>query len=445
MATETETRRAPGGGAGKDGVRPADRPEQERWRLHRMLAELRDDAGDLAEHLLLHWRLILGLVVAAGFGALAFAWSGLYSVAATAGHYPLFRYFLAYGLRQSVETHTISISVPSNLEDPALLRRGAGHYQGGCSPCHGAPGQARNPITRRMLPEPPYLAPRIADWGPAQLFWIVKHGIKYAGMPAWVAPAREDEVWAVVAFLQRLPELDVPGYRQLAHGETAEATTGAGEGLDLLLLNGPVGNGIAACARCHGAAGAGDPTGAFPRLQGQTEDYLFAALQAYALGTRPSGIMQPVAAELNEAEMRLLARHYAGQGGPALAAPEPASGASLALGRRIALEGLPERGIAACAGCHSPKPEGVHPYYPRLSGQVPGYIAGQLELWMRGVRGGKHEAPTARIMAHAIGIDPDRPPAREDLWPLRRQEIEAVAAWYAADPPTGPAPALAER
>ena len=41
--------------------------------------------------------------------------------------------------------------------------------------------------------------------GPNELFWIVKHGIKYTGMPAWVALDRDDEVWAVVAFLNGTP------------------------------------------------------------------------------------------------------------------------------------------------------------------------------------------------------------------------------------------------
>ncbi|WP_149538243.1 c-type cytochrome [Siccirubricoccus phaeus] len=426
-----------------DAPRPTGRPEQKRGRLHALIAGLHANAADLVEHVLQHWRLVLGLLATACAGALLFAWSGLYSVAATAGHYPAFRYLLAFGLQQSVRTHTMGIEVPDNLDDPALIRRGAGHYQGGCAPCHGAPGQARNPITRRMLPEPPYLAPRIADWRPAELFWIVQHGIKYTGMPAWVAPDREDEVWAMVAFLLRLPGLELAEYQRLAYGEAAGSTTAAAEGLELLLRNGPVGGGIAACRRCHGTSGGGGPEGAFPRLQGQTETYLYEALKAYALGTRPSGIMQPVAAELDEAEMRLLARHYAAQPpDPAPPAP-PADPAMLALGRRIALEGLPERRVAACAGCHGPAPGGVNPGFPRLAGQQPGYLVDQLALWMRGIRGGEYEAPSARLMALAVGVDPRRPPAREALWPLSPAEIRAVAAWYAAQPATLADPPLA--
>ncbi len=72
--------------------------------------------------------------------------------------------------------------------------------------------------------------------------------------------------------------MDPPAYRRLAFGEAAGATIAAEEGLRLLLLNGPTGNGIAACVRCHGRDGGGDGIGAFPRLQGQTADYLYEAL-----------------------------------------------------------------------------------------------------------------------------------------------------------------------
>ncbi|WP_240791193.1 c-type cytochrome [Roseomonas sp. AR75] len=401
-----------------------------RSRMRAWIDAFRMDFGDLVLHLLLHWRLILGLLAAALVGAVLFAWSGFYSVAASTGHYPFFRSFLAFALERSVEWHADDERAPP-LDDPAMVRRGAGHYQGGCAPCHGAPGHARNPITRRMLPEPPYLPDVVARWTPAQQFWIVRHGIKYAGMPAWVALGREDEVWSVVAFMQQLPGMDASRYRTLAFGDTASETTQAAEGLRLLLLNGPAGNGIAACARCHGIGGDG-ASGAFPRLDIQEADYLYEALKGYALGVRPSGIMQPVAAELNDAEMRLLAEHYASQPPrlPELVAPSE----QRALGERIALQGMRERGVAACAACHGPRQGPSQPLYPRLEGQHASYIAQQLRLWMSGVRGGRRETPLAHVMARAVGMDPRNPPASA---PLDEASIQAVAAWYAARPAAG--------
>ena len=58
-----------------------------------------------------------------------------------------------------------------------------------------------------MLPSPPDLAVAMRPWKERELFWIVKHGFKYTGMPGWVALEREDEIWAVVAFLKKMPTL----------------------------------------------------------------------------------------------------------------------------------------------------------------------------------------------------------------------------------------------
>src|SRR3989337_1213280 len=106
-------------------------------------------------------------------------------------------------MRKSVETHSSDIEVPP-LDDPALARRGAGHYAASCAPCHGAPGVARSAVTKAMTPPPPYLPEQVPAWQDAELFWIVRHGVKFTGMPAWPALQRSDEVWAMVAFLRRL-------------------------------------------------------------------------------------------------------------------------------------------------------------------------------------------------------------------------------------------------
>ena len=55
------------------------------------------------------------------------------------------------------------------------------------------------------------------------------------------------------------------------------------------------------CARCHGFRGGARGDGAFPRIDGQRREYLYAALEAYARHTRPSGIMGPIAAGLEPA------------------------------------------------------------------------------------------------------------------------------------------------
>jgi cytochrome c553 len=365
----------------------------------------------------LTWTRLLILAVLGLLGGLLFAWSGLFNVGASTGHWAITDWFLHYGMRQSVETHASGITAPS-LDDPALVHRGAGHYASGCAPCHGAPGQPRSPVAASMTPPPPFLPERIPEWQPNELFWIVRHGVKFTGMPAWASVPRGDEVWAMVAFLLRLPDMQPEDYRALALGES-----GGGEGYDAGLegLADPFEPVLAECARCHGRDGGGRGVGAFPILAGQSETYLLASLEAFAQGRRHSGIMQPAAAPLTEAQMRRLARHFA-TAGPLASGPPDAGNA---YGEEIARRGVPAEGIPACVSCHEP-PGGRYPPYPALRGQTAGYLAQQLRLFRAGIRGGgpfAHIMQTiaqrmtdAQILAAAdyFGSDPADRPSRAD-------------------------------
>src|SRR5262245_4431884 len=85
------------------------------------------------------------------------------------------------------------------LDDPAKLLIGVEHYAAHCAVCHGAPGVSRGDIARGLYPPPPDLAKTAPLYTPAELFWIVKHGIKMTGMPAW-SNHSDDELWATVGF-----------------------------------------------------------------------------------------------------------------------------------------------------------------------------------------------------------------------------------------------------
>jgi cytochrome c553 len=72
--------------------------------------------------------------------------------------------------------------------------------------------------------------------------------------------------------------------------------------------------GIAACAGCHGPAGAGVPS-QYPRLGGQFADYTKAQLAAFRSGERkndPLGPMRGVAAKMSDKEIEAVADYIAG-------------------------------------------------------------------------------------------------------------------------------------
>jgi cytochrome c553 len=269
-----------------------------------------------------------------------------------------------------------------------------------------------------MTPPPPELTgERLTRWTPAQLFSIVKHGIKFTGMPAWPTLSRDDEVWAMVAFLTRLPATDRDEYRQLAGGTASDdnaavpvGTIGAEPAPDLAL---------AVCARCHGRGGTGRD-GLFPSLAGQRADYLHAALRAFKDRSRHSATMSEIAARLNDADMRTLATYY-----ERLPGRVPASAGDLVAvsrGSAIATRGSVERDIPACNECHGPAASPKNPAYPRLAGQYSSYLVQQLELLKQRRRGG---SPRVNLM-HAVV---DR---------LGPQDIRDAALYYASLPPANP-------
>jgi cytochrome c553 len=356
------------------------------------------------------WRRAALAVAGVAAAGLLYAWSGLFNVAATGGHWAITEWGLHWVMENSVRTRSLLVEAPPPLDDPALLARGAGHYATGCAPCHGAPGEARNPVVAQSLPPPPDFSRGIAEWTPKEFFRIVQHGVRYSGMPAWIAPKRRDEVWAMVALLDRIETLPAEDYRRLAHGAEAPPAPG------LAALAAPAGEPLADCARCHNRDGLGRDGDAFPVIAGQNEAYLLQALRAYAEGSRHSGIMQPPAARARagDAALASLAAHYAAQ--PRRAVPQTFDPALLAEGERIARDGLPATQVPACLSCHGTAAMARNPAWPRLDGQHASYLENQLALWREGTRGGAPYGDVMRTIAERLTPD----------------QAKAVSAWFAA-------------
>ena len=362
--------------------------------------------------------IVAALVLSVGgvFGGLFVMISGIVPIKASSGHWPITAALLQFAKRRSVATHTIGMK-PPRLDDRSLVLKGGSHYDFACEPCHGSPMLQQPRIASAMTPRPPDLHSIALTYDPEHLFYIVKHGIKFTGMPAWPAQTRDDEVWAMVAFLRALPRLDANGYQDIA-GLTKAAP---GDKLPLEDLAGEsppapevvTGN----CARCHGVDGRGRGTGAFPRLDGQRLEYLSSSLLAYARGDRHSGIMEPLSAHLGADDIRRIASYYSGLPSSVPAPNADANAAAIERGRLIATSGDPGRLVPACRECHGP---GVtrNANYPRLSGQYADYIVQQLRLFRSHGRGG---TDYLNIMMKVAGQ-------------LTEEQMHDVAQYYASLP-----------
>jgi cytochrome c553 len=344
----------------------------------------------------IRWKYLIAAVVVAPVLALLVAWSGLVSIGARSGHWAITDWFLHWSMQSSVRTASLSTQVPP-FDNPEMLKLAAGHYEAGCAMCHGSPARERSAVVFGMLPVPPDLKPRIPTWTDAELFHIVEKGVRFTGMPAWPAEHREDEVWSMVAFLRKMPNLNAGDYRTLAGISTPEGQATA-----------------LGCQSCHDEERLNGKS-LIPSLAGQSPEYLRESLSAYLKGDRASGVMQTAVNGLSADQVAALSASYAAMPRKALAADEKnPNGGHVEDGEKLARSGRPEDRIPACLSCHE-KPDG-NPLYPSLSGQSAPYLARQLRLFREEHRGG---GAFHHLMTRAAND-------------LTDKDVEDLAAYFAA-------------
>jgi CopA family copper-resistance protein len=90
-----------------------------------------------------------------------------------------------------------------------------------CAVCHGAPDVPPGDIADGLYPKPPDLAAAAKHSSDAELFWTVKNGIKMTGMPSW-SDHSDEELWATVAFVRKLPGMSEAEYAKLIMASMAQ-------------------------------------------------------------------------------------------------------------------------------------------------------------------------------------------------------------------------------
>lgn len=170
---------------------------------------------------------VVGAFAVLVVGAAAFVYAGAYNVAADDPHWSATARLMGMVRERSIRARASDIVVP-NLADDALIALGADHYGAMCAGCHLAPGVSDTELRAGLYPAPPNLAEAAHPAGhghtertPAEQFWIVKHGLKMTGMPAWGKTHDDQAIWGMVAFLRQLPQLDAARYASLVGGDAA--------------------------------------------------------------------------------------------------------------------------------------------------------------------------------------------------------------------------------
>lgn len=145
-----------------------------------------------------------------------FIYSGFYNLSATIPHTKATESAIHLLKEKSINANSKNVKVP-NLKDKSLVLNGYKGYDEMCVTCHSTPGKSETVIQKGLYPKPPQLYKKeiIEEWSDKELFWIVKNGIKLTGMPAYGPTHDDKELWDIVAFLKKLPNLSEEEYSSM--------------------------------------------------------------------------------------------------------------------------------------------------------------------------------------------------------------------------------------
>ncbi len=160
--------------------------------------------------------IFLAILCVLAAAAAFLVWSGVYNIAANVPHWNITRWCLEQIRERSISAHSKGIIVPP-LKDLMLINTGFRHYHAMCRLCHKAPGYPRTEISQGLYPTPPdFTAKETKLPGDAEVFWIVRNGIKMTGMPAFGSTHSEMNLWGIVLFVKRLSNMKPEEYAAMA-------------------------------------------------------------------------------------------------------------------------------------------------------------------------------------------------------------------------------------
>jgi len=178
---------------------------------------------------------ILGMVVTILvllIGSLGFALLGFMPTRANVEPPRLERQVAMSALDNSMERHAPRVNNPVPPTDENLIE-GLKIYTMNCALCHGGIDRHPSAFEKSFYPPAPSLILHPPDDPEWRVFYVIRTGVRYTGMPAWDRTLSEPDIWKLTAFLTRVDKLppavqeywkkssgvDPPTSEQEGHGE----------------------------------------------------------------------------------------------------------------------------------------------------------------------------------------------------------------------------------
>lgn len=164
------------------------------------------------------------LIVAVIVG-LSVIYTGAFNVATSWKDPSLMRWAMVTTRENSIERRAKGIVAPPT-KGSNQIESGFRSYREMCATCHALPGEKKSPVEVGLNPEPPKLIESGEHMTAAELFWVIKNGIRMTGMPAWGVTHSDNELWDIVAFIKVMPEMSKADFSRLAKPETNDIEHG---------------------------------------------------------------------------------------------------------------------------------------------------------------------------------------------------------------------------
>jgi mono/diheme cytochrome c family protein len=152
---------------------------------------------------------VLGIVITIVVLAIGGAGLALLGFMPTRANIPppdMERHLAMSALDNSVERHAPHINNPVPPTDDNLIE-GLKIYTMNCALCHGDINRQPSALGKSFYPPPPNLILHPPDDEEWHVFYVVRTGVRYTGMPAWDKALSEPDIWKVTAFLTRIEKL----------------------------------------------------------------------------------------------------------------------------------------------------------------------------------------------------------------------------------------------
>jgi mono/diheme cytochrome c family protein len=123
----------------------------------------------------------------------------------------------------SMDRHAPRVNNPLMPTDQNIID-GMKLYTMNCAQCHGTLDKKPSPLETSFYPPPPNLVSDPPDDPEWHIFYTIRTGVRYTGMPAWDKALAEQDMWKITMFLSHMDKLPpaAQDYLKTSFGTTPE-------------------------------------------------------------------------------------------------------------------------------------------------------------------------------------------------------------------------------